>query len=353
MKFTEMDKKIIAFVPYYQWWITTLPRNMNYFSWVLEVAAQQWHKPYLIFYKSDKGCIDEFHYLVDIGVTIVHIDSLWKLLSFVFLHRKSLFYINTLAPISLFLCILIKKSIFMSHHQSLKPSSFLKRILCVMIYKHTSLIRVISPGEKKLLSQYGIDNTKLIPLVVERDFVYPPNPSQDLLLLWFLRDIKDPLTIIKAIAIVIKKYPHIRVYHYGDISFTYQWKTLIDILKEQNVYSNFIAMGIQPLNKIHSKTGIYINSSKAEWQCLAVYDAILLWNAVCVPNIPSFDGVLDDMVLKHEVGDFEKLASNIIWYIENPWKRIDMIQKNQERIRLRYNYSTISRSLWNMLKLYI
>jgi hypothetical protein len=135
-----------------------------------------------VLYKSSKKYTYEFDYLKDMGVTIMHIDSFWDLLLFVFKHRKSLFYINALTPISLLLC-LFTKSIFMSHHQSLKPKHLLKFILCFVVYKYTSLVRVISIGEKKLLSQYGIHNTILIPLVVERDFIYPPNSSQNLLLL--------------------------------------------------------------------------------------------------------------------------------------------------------------------------
>jgi Glycosyl transferases group 1 len=97
--------------------------------------------------------------------------------------------------------------------------------------------------------------------------------------------------------------------------------------------------------ELNLPTSIYINSSLQEGQCIAVYDAALLGNALCLPDISSFRGILDDNYLTHAVKYYEKLAENIIWYIEHREERESHIQANREWIHAHHNYEFINKRI--------
>lgn len=118
----------------------------------------------------------------------------------------------------------------------------------------------------------------------------------------------------------------------------YNWK-INELIKINKLEWKIVLYGEVPVSKIDFKsikTSIAIFSSKAEWQYL--YDSIMLWNAVCASDIPSFNWILNNSLLKHPVWDYKKLALNIMRYMNNTKKRTEAIKLNQKIIIQNYNF---------------
>ena len=166
-------------------------------------------------------------------------------------------------------------------------------------------------------------------------------------MLWHVLPKKWPEIMLKALQIVLKKYPNIKIHQVwrSDEFISSRWLHFIEELKELWIYENFVIYWPKNnLKDLNLPTSIYINSSLQEWQCLAVYDAILLWNAVCLPNISSFRWeVLNGKTLLHEVGDYKKLAENIIWYIEHPKEKEEFIIEWRKYIDEKLNYDYLKK----------
>ena len=155
--------------------------------------------------------------------------------------------------------------------------------------------------------------------------------------------------MVQALKIVIEKYPNTKVYQVGENqeSRDEAGRNFEALLDFYGIKENFILYGRrkEPLRELDLPTSIYINSSLQEGQCIAVYDAALLGNALCLPKISSFIGVLDGNTRLHAVGDHEKLAENIIYYTEHKEEREESIRKNRDWIADHYNFPFIQKRI--------
>lgn len=155
--------------------------------------------------------------------------------------------------------------------------------------------------------------------------------------------------MILALKKVIEKFPNIKIYQVWDNIWSRNDdnKTFEDILIDFWIRENFILYGRrkESLKELELPTSVYINSSLQEGQCIAVYDAALLWNALCLPDISSFRGILDGNYRIHPVKDYEKLAENIIWYLEHREEREKHIRANRIWIHEHHNYEFIKKRI--------
>jgi glycosyltransferase involved in cell wall biosynthesis len=207
---------------------------------------------------------------------------------------------------------------------------------------------VINDYEKEWLKKEGFSEKWIvIPLVVsEKNYKEIPSTEANILMLGHIVfPKKNPETMIRAIQNVIRKHPNIHIYQVGDnvSSRNTEWKTFEELLVEADIRDHFTLYGRrkEALRELDLPTSIYINSSLMEGQCIAVYDASLLGNALCLPHMSSFLGILDEKVLYHETFDHEKLAENICFYIEHPKERKDSIDDNRQWIHKHHNFSYI------------
>ena len=168
-------------------------------------------------------------------------------------------------------------------------------------------------------------------------------------MLWHILPKKWPETMLKALQIVLNKYSNIKIYQLWryDEFISSRWLKFEEELKDLWMYDNFILYWPKNnLKDLNLPTSIYINSSLQEWQCLAVYDAILLGNAVCLPNISSFRWeILNWKTLLHEVWDYEKLAQNIICYIEHQKEKEEYILEWRKYIEEKLNYDYLKKTM--------
>lgn len=129
---------------------------------------------------------------------------------------------------------------------------------------------------------------------------------------------KNLPTIFKAFELVKEKHPEIKLNIIGKIHDEQFNLFIKDLELEKNIIIHGYLPQEENLNQILNKTLISLNSSLDEGQCVAVYDTALSGNVLCLPKIISFESVFKDKALFHDIYDHEKLAENILYFINNP-----------------------------------
>jgi len=210
--------------------------------------------------------------------------------------------------------------------------------------KFFSKIRLNNTEEKDFLLKEGIREEKLqvVPLSISfKDYrVLDENKERrDLVYFGNITNKKNLATIIKACNIVCKKHSNIKLNIVGKEYDPIDEKIISSELKI--VKHGFIEKA-GDVSILLNNYLIYLNSSFDEGMCIAVYNAALSGCALCLPKIMSFTGVFKDKALFHEVTDYEQLAKNINYYLENPQIAKEHSKLCRDMIVKNYNYQKIS-----------
>ncbi len=278
--------------------------------------------------------------------------------------NNTLFYFNSHEKLTYFGIIFSKifsfgniKNIFMSHTQpkrgGLGNARFKQFFQDKILFKFfVDRVRLNNITEKNFLLSNGILEKKLFvcPLVVDDHVFKKINDYQnrkDLLYFGQLSQKKNILNILKALKILIGKYPK-----YKDIKLNIIGKETDYFLKDDvemlKLEDNIIKHGFLPLedlNNVLNNFLIYLNDSKDEGQCVAVFQAALSGSVLCIPKIMSFIDVFEDKALFHEVGDIEKLAEDIVYCLENRDKIIVYNENCINMIKKEYNQNIIEEKM--------
>lgn len=289
----------------------------------------------------------------DSRIKITYVNGFFSALFSVWKNRDAIIYANSFILPSLLAWIIWRNTIFFSHDPVLPTKYsrfyFFKKIFVKFCYRFFTKIRVINDYEKQWLEDEGIKGKwVVIPLVVSMEVMLPPKWNDWLLMLWHLVPKKWINTILDALEIVKLKFPDFKVIQIGDLNLfsDEKWNWFEVTIKNRGLTDNFVLhskVKKSLIPELVKDASIYINSSYMEWQCLAVYDAITLWFAVCLPNITSFQWVFPESALYHDPWDSKSLAENIITYLKNKDLREKHILINQKIIKSKYSYEYITR----------
>ena len=257
--------------------------------------------------------------------------------------KDSIFYVNSVVPQSLIVPFLARKTIFMGHTHPERQTWFKQKIFNFSM-KLFSKIRLNNNEEKAFLLKEGLKEKKLqvVPLSLSfKNYKLLKNTQERKDLVYFgnVTNKKNLSTIIKACNIVCEKFPDIKLNIIGK-----EYDKIDDQIinnKLRIVKHGFIEK-TEEVNKLLNNYLVYLNSSFDEGMCVAVYNAALSGCALCLPKIMSFTGVFENKALFHEVTDYEQLAKNIIYYLENPQAAEKHNELCQEMIEKDYNYQKIS-----------
>jgi hypothetical protein len=348
-----MKKKFIYFVQYHPT-LFLLEKESHYHFMPCRAMQELWYEVEIVSYWKELKIEDDPNF--DPRFKVTYVEWIFQALVYMWKNSKNaIVYVNTFIIPSLLMWLVTKKSIFF-WHESVFATEYsshykIKRFIVKLFYPFFTKIRVINEHDKKWLEREWFKNKWIVvPLVVsKKNLVEEISPKNDILMLWHIFSKKWPETMLKALQIVLKKYPNIKIHQVWKIDefISSRWMTFKEELNDLWIFDNFILYW--PKNNLKSlnlPTSIYINSSLQEWQCLAVYDAILLWNAVCLPNISSFRWeVLNGKTLLHKVGDYKKLADNIIWYIEHTEEKEEYINKWRKYIDEKLNYDFLKKQM--------
>ncbi len=347
------NKRFISIIWGYSKEMYGLTSEENYHLNILKIAKSLGFKPYVI--TKNKEIIENDANL-DKDITIIEYKNIFNYIYILirFSLQNSLFYVNSLELQSFIVPFLSRKTIFMAHTQP-KRKTLKKQRIQNFIYRFFSVIRLNNETEKNFLIDQKVDQKKLyiIPLIVSENIFKFTNKDietrKDLLYFGNVTEIKNMTTILKSLNIVKKQYPEIKLHIVGKILYD----NFDSNIKELNLEENIILHGYLPqneyLNKILNSTLISLNSSISEGQCVSVYNTALSGNVLCLPNIMSFQDVFRNKALFHDIYDHEKLAENILRYLNNS----DIIEKYQkeciEMIKSDYSINTIEKKLKDLI----
>ncbi len=316
------NKKVVSIIWGYSKHMYGFSPEENYHLHFLKVARDLGFKTYVIV----KGSKENIENDPNFDKTIEVIDYK-NILQFLFLVLKfsvqnSLFYVNSYEWQSFIVPFLTRKTIFMAHTQPKRQNEKRQKIQN-FVYKFFTSIRLNNETEKDYLIKQKVNTKKLyvVPLVVSQSVFKLTNTDistrKDLVYFGNVTAKKDLLTILKAFEIVKLSHKDIKFNIIGNM-----WDDNVKkFINESKHKEDIILHGFLPndiLTQRLNENLIYLNSSLDEGQCVAVYDAALTGCALCLPTIMSFVDVYKDKALFHDIYDHEKLATNILYYINNP-----------------------------------
>ena len=260
----------------------------------------------------------------------------YQILKYSLKFSKSTFYTNG-HNIYMYLCIIFPKmfsfgkvkNIFMAHTQPIRGGLGFRKLKQffqdkILFRFFVDRIRLNNITEKEYLLNKGIKKNKLliVPLVVDDKIFYKkkdPKGRTDLLYFGQITKKKNVDTILTAFknVISIHNFQNLKLHLIGKVGTDYN---LDKKIHELGINDNIVRYGfveLKELNELLNQTLIYLNDSFDEGQCVAVYEAALAGNALCLPNIMSFKEVFRDSALIHKQGNVDDLTNNILKYLNN------------------------------------
>ena len=324
----------------------------NYHLHILSIAKQKGFLPCVIIKNGKKIIEKDPHF--DSDIKIIEYKNIFNYLFNITKYsiQNSIFYVNSYEWQSFIVPFFSRRTIFMGHSQTKRSSTKLQKIQN-FVFKFFKLIRLNNETEKKYLISQGTKKDKLmiVPLIVSQKIFKLEEKIQKKDLVYFgnITPTKNIETILKSFSVVRDIKPDIKLNIIGNI-YDPNFETQVQKLKleESIVIHGYLKQDSKLTNLLNSFL-IYLNSSKSEGQCVAVYDAALCGCVLCLPNIMSFSDIFKEKALFHEVNDYEQLASNILQYLDKP----DMIEEYREKciftIKEDYSQKVIEEKLKLML----
>ncbi len=338
------QKKFVAVIWGYSPSMYTIAPKENYHLHILEVAKRLGFKPYAIVWNSKAAMENDPHF--DKDITVIDYKNAFQyiatLLTFSF--QGALFYAASYEWQSFIVPFLARKTIFVGHTQPKRKTPFRQKIQN-FVFKFYKAVRFVNEAEKDFLIEQGTDPKKIhiAPLVVSQEVYKLTNTEgrKDLVYFGYVTFKKNIATILKAFEIVKQTHPDIKLHIVGKVKDEFP--------ETEGVVRHGYIADYDELVRILNSTLIFVNSSVDEGQCVAVFDAALCGNALCLPNIMSFTGVFKDTALFHDIYDHKKLAENILYYLSNPDTIAEYRKKNIDMISREYSVETVEAKMEKLL----
>lgn len=264
-----------------------------------------------------------------------------------FCFKNSVFYINN-HNIRSYIALVItgflgRINIFMGHIQPKRTTQLRQMIFNTVIY-FTTYVRLNNQNEKKYLTEvHCVPEEKLIviPIAIDMNnfFLKESNYLKRNGVVYYGNTTtqKGFPTMFEAISIVKKDIPNIEFHIVGSKGDYLPEEHIFEYGLEKNVFLHGPFKHGEELNDLLNTFEIFIISTKAEGQCLAVYESALSGNALCLPKIMSFEENFKDKALFHELGDSEVLAKNIITFLTDKNLIVSYNDKSRDYIKKEFS----------------
>lgn len=318
-------------------------KEEHYHQHALSVAKEMGYQPVVII-QNEPGIIENDPLFIP-GTKVIYykniLQYLFHIISYSF--RGAVFYVNSVTIPSLVVPLFARHAVFMGHTHPERQSK-LKQWLFDTSMHLFARVRLNNNEEKDFLLERHVPAFKLfiVPLSLsfEKYKVLDENANRkDLVYFGNITAKKNLTTIIRACNLVAERYPGTTLHLVGR-----EYDPIEDssISPKLSVVRHGFIEKAEDVNKLLNQYVIYLNSSFDEGMCVAVYNAALAGCALCLPNIMSFKGVFKDKALFHDVTDHEKLAENIIWYLEHPTGAHEHNAACRTMIHKDFSYRTVS-----------
>lgn len=230
-------------------------------------------------------------------------------------------------------------------------------------FKMSDKVTIISPIEKKQLSKFKIQNSKieLIPCPIDEIFFSKINDtnfkkkwnlkSKVILFVGRLDDNKGLEVLIKSFKIVKQKCDSISLLIVGkDVNMLVKLKKLVlDIQLDDIIFTGLLSQ--EDLLKAYACADVFVLPSSYEAFGLTIIEAIAQGVPVIATNVGSIPYVLKNGKCGKiiEYGNVGELATAIIELLDDEQKRLNYIGQGYRRIR-DFSLSDVSEKLENVYK---
>jgi glycosyltransferase involved in cell wall biosynthesis len=242
----------------------------------------------------------------------------------------------------------------MGHIQP-KRTSWLRQLIFEAVIIFTNRVRINNTTEQSFLMGRGVNKNKLyvVPIAVDSSQFYNCNPGhlkrKDIFYYGNTTTQKGIPTILEALVEVRKKLPETRLHIIGSRGNYNPEQDILRLGLTDIVIQHGAFLHGEKLNSILNQYSVFVLSTKAEGQCLAVYESALSGAALCIPNIMSFTDIFEHKALFHEFGDKDTLAENIITYLSNPDIATKHNQLAVDMILSEYNEEVVKQAFVKLL----
>lgn len=334
----DNKKKFISVIWWYHKQIFSFHQEQNYHMIPFQVMMDEWYECELFAINSQVN-IQEDPNFVD-GITIIYYKNIFSYIYYLLKNQKHIIYSNTITLKTLLVWMIWKKTVFYPHSYPFGASK-LKWKVIRFFYKYFSKIRVNNTDEFHEIEIIKRWLAFRCPLSISDTFSLNIDNSvrQNMTWIWNITDIKNPKILLETMSILKNKNIHVVLQIVWEDRYDEWWKNFQKLIFDYNLNEYINLLWVKShweIKEILSNSLLYINTSKSEWQCLAVYEAALAGNILCLQNIMAFPSVFWDNALYHN-SPFD-LAENIISILDNPLCFNSMIHNNMDMILKNYWY---------------
>lgn len=303
------------------------------------------------------------------NVEVYNFNTLFKLFKNLWLSKPDVVFGNGRTSAGFMTAFFGKYRIFMSH-QSMNPPIWWQKAIFKFFIRKFDAIKVANPYEVEQLVEIGVERKRIfyIPIPIDHEF-FSRVPSQNeiakvkkkiglkpnekfILSVSHIRSQKRAYTAIKALQLLRKKYPELKLVYTGkDMMFEEGLPSVTDKAKEIGIKGSVIVTGRLPeadlVSLMHSAE-VGIISSAREGQCLTAYEKAAAGLPLCLSNIGSFTSVFNGSALFHEPEDHHALASNVEAYLENSEMKNRFTKINVDKVIVLTDYDMIWKKMENL-----
>ncbi len=293
----------------------------NYHLHALKIAKELGYRTeaYLISWKADIK--DDPN--VDRSISVTYHSGTLGMIRFLWRHRHSVVYANTVIWQNFLLVPLISKYAIFMAGDSIKRRSAFKQWIETTALRGYWRVRLVAPGEKTFLLSEGVPEKKcwVVPMPLATELFKPAAaPGTGLAYLGNVTPDNDFPTILAALAKVRAVRPETQLHILGEVRIP-EWEQLVE---SNGVRDGIVLYG----QKTHAEIAqllpafsICVSSVISSGQHLSIYESALSGLALCIPDTMQFNSVFAGMALFHPLYNAEKLGNNILYYLENPDER--------------------------------
>ncbi|MFH1182152.1 MAG: glycosyltransferase family 4 protein [Candidatus Woesearchaeota archaeon] len=217
---------------------------------------------------------------------------------------------------------------------------FFDRILAVTPYEMDVYRKYKLPEKKLRLIPFAIDYSFFSKKVPADDFKEKFGiKEQDKLIVAAanVRKLKRFDVLIKALPLVKEEIPSAKAVIVGaDLLHAQGLPSIKELAEKYGVSGSVVLAGhndAEGVRKFYSMSHVFCHPAADEYQGLVSYEAAAMGLPLCLSTIGSHTSVYKEHALYHDVGDYEKLAKDIIYSIKHRDEREEHIRFLKEHMK--------------------
>lgn len=297
MKIYINMKKFIEVLYWYSTLVKTFQREQNYYMHPIQVMKDLWYECEILVLNADCKIEEDPNFVK--WTKVIYAKNIFQFYSYLFKNRNHILYSNTLTIPTLSVWLIWRKTVFIPHNY-IYWSNKIKEFIIKFFYRYFSKIRLNNKAEVISLNKIKNNLWIEIPLVISSDFYNPDfkfSSKNIFVSLWNLTRKKHPEIILQALKMVKERwYDFMLKVAWKDYVKDFLGCSYMDLVRKYWLKDNvqyLWYLDYSQFKNTFSWACCYLNASTYEGLCISVYEAVLMWIMSILPNILSFDWILE------------------------------------------------------------